>query len=31
MGRNASIETADRVLDALDAVLADERVPALTG
>jgi alanine-glyoxylate transaminase / serine-glyoxylate transaminase / serine-pyruvate transaminase len=31
MGRNASIETADRVLDALDAVLADERAPALTG
>jgi alanine-glyoxylate transaminase/serine-glyoxylate transaminase/serine-pyruvate transaminase len=31
MGRNASIETADRVLDALDAVLADERAPALAG
>jgi alanine-glyoxylate transaminase/serine-glyoxylate transaminase/serine-pyruvate transaminase len=31
MGRNASIETADRVLDALDAVLAEERAPALTG
>jgi alanine-glyoxylate transaminase/serine-glyoxylate transaminase/serine-pyruvate transaminase len=31
MGRNASTETADRVLDALDAVLADERAPALTG
>jgi alanine-glyoxylate transaminase/serine-glyoxylate transaminase/serine-pyruvate transaminase len=31
MGRNASVETADRVLDALDAVLADERVPALAG
>jgi alanine-glyoxylate transaminase / serine-glyoxylate transaminase / serine-pyruvate transaminase len=31
MGRNASVETADRVLDALDAVLADERAPALTG
>ena len=31
MGQNASIETADRVLDALDAVLADERAPALTG
>ena len=31
MGRNASVETADRVLDALDAVLADERAPALAG
>jgi alanine-glyoxylate transaminase/serine-glyoxylate transaminase/serine-pyruvate transaminase len=31
MGRNASIETADRVLGALDAVLADERAPALAG
>jgi alanine-glyoxylate transaminase / serine-glyoxylate transaminase / serine-pyruvate transaminase len=31
MGRNASTETADRVLDALDAVLADERAPALAG
>jgi alanine-glyoxylate transaminase/serine-glyoxylate transaminase/serine-pyruvate transaminase len=31
MGRNAQIETADRVLDALDAVLADERAPALAG
>jgi alanine-glyoxylate transaminase/serine-glyoxylate transaminase/serine-pyruvate transaminase len=31
MGRNASIDTADRVLDALDAVLADERAPALAG
>jgi alanine-glyoxylate transaminase / serine-glyoxylate transaminase / serine-pyruvate transaminase len=31
MGRNASIETADRVLDALDAVLAVERAPALAG
>jgi alanine-glyoxylate transaminase / serine-glyoxylate transaminase / serine-pyruvate transaminase len=31
MGRNASIETADRVLDALDAVLADERASALAG
>jgi alanine-glyoxylate transaminase / serine-glyoxylate transaminase / serine-pyruvate transaminase len=31
MGRNASIETADRVLDALDAVLAAERAPALAG
>jgi alanine-glyoxylate transaminase / serine-glyoxylate transaminase / serine-pyruvate transaminase len=29
MGRNASTATADRVLDALDAVLADERAPAL--
>jgi alanine-glyoxylate transaminase / serine-glyoxylate transaminase / serine-pyruvate transaminase len=31
MGQNASIETADRVLDALDAVLAGERAPALAG
>jgi alanine-glyoxylate transaminase/serine-glyoxylate transaminase/serine-pyruvate transaminase len=31
MGRNASTETADRVLDALDAVLAAERAPALAG
>ena len=31
MGRNASVETADRVLDALDAVLAGERAPALAG
>ena len=31
MGQNASTETADRVLDALDAVLADERAPALAG
>ena len=31
MGRNASVDTADRVLDALDAVLADERAPALAG
>src|SRR5215207_4847112 len=31
MGRNASLETADRVLDALDAVLAGERAPALAG
>jgi alanine-glyoxylate transaminase / serine-glyoxylate transaminase / serine-pyruvate transaminase len=31
MGTNASVETADRVLDALDAVLADERAHALTG
>jgi alanine-glyoxylate transaminase/serine-glyoxylate transaminase/serine-pyruvate transaminase len=29
MGQNASIETADRVLGALDAVLAGERAPAL--
>jgi alanine-glyoxylate transaminase/serine-glyoxylate transaminase/serine-pyruvate transaminase len=29
MGQNASVETADRVLAALDAVLADEPVPAL--
>ncbi|HEX6651746.1 MAG TPA: aminotransferase class V-fold PLP-dependent enzyme [Thermoleophilaceae bacterium] len=31
MGRNASMETADRVLDALDAVLSGERAPALAG
>ena len=31
MGQNAEVETADRVLDALDAVLADERAPALAG
>ena len=31
MGRNASIATADRVLAGLDAVLADEPVPALAG
>jgi alanine-glyoxylate transaminase/serine-glyoxylate transaminase/serine-pyruvate transaminase len=31
MGRNASVETADRVADALDAVLAGERAPALAG
>ena len=31
MGQNAQVETADRVLDALDAVLADERAPALAG
>jgi alanine-glyoxylate transaminase / serine-glyoxylate transaminase / serine-pyruvate transaminase len=31
MGQNASIETADRVLGALDAVLAEERAPALAG
>jgi alanine-glyoxylate transaminase/serine-glyoxylate transaminase/serine-pyruvate transaminase len=31
MGRNASMETADRVLEALDAVLAAERTPALAG
>jgi alanine-glyoxylate transaminase / serine-glyoxylate transaminase / serine-pyruvate transaminase len=31
MGRNASVDTADRVLDALDAVLAGERAPALAG
>ncbi len=29
MGRNASVETADRVVAALDAVLAEERAPAL--
>jgi alanine-glyoxylate transaminase / serine-glyoxylate transaminase / serine-pyruvate transaminase len=31
MGQNASIEAADRVLAALDAVLAEERAPALAG
>jgi alanine-glyoxylate transaminase / serine-glyoxylate transaminase / serine-pyruvate transaminase len=31
MGRNASVDTADRVLDALDAVLAGDRAPALAG
>src|SRR3954447_3764646 len=31
MGRNASVETADRVLGALDTVLAGERTPALAG
>jgi alanine-glyoxylate transaminase / serine-glyoxylate transaminase / serine-pyruvate transaminase len=31
MGRNAQTETADRVLGALDAVLADERAFALAG
>src|SRR5215208_3816683 len=31
MGRNASVDTADRVVDALDAVLAGERAPALAG
>src|ERR687894_1343375 len=31
MGRNASIETAERVLEALDSVLAGERAPALAG
>jgi alanine-glyoxylate transaminase/serine-glyoxylate transaminase/serine-pyruvate transaminase len=31
MGRNASVETADRVLGALDAVLAEERALALAG
>jgi alanine-glyoxylate transaminase / serine-glyoxylate transaminase / serine-pyruvate transaminase len=31
MGQNASVETADRVVGALDAMLADERAPALTG
>jgi alanine-glyoxylate transaminase/serine-glyoxylate transaminase/serine-pyruvate transaminase len=29
MGQNASIETADRVLAAFDAALAEERAPAL--
>ena len=31
MGRNAQVETADRVLDALDAVLAGKRAAALAG
>jgi alanine-glyoxylate transaminase / serine-glyoxylate transaminase / serine-pyruvate transaminase len=31
MGRNASIETADRVLAALDAALVEEAAPALAG
>jgi alanine-glyoxylate transaminase / serine-glyoxylate transaminase / serine-pyruvate transaminase len=31
MGRNASKATADRVLAALDAVLAEQRAPALAG
>ena len=31
MGRNATTETADRVLAALDAVLAEEAAPALAG
>jgi alanine-glyoxylate transaminase/serine-glyoxylate transaminase/serine-pyruvate transaminase len=31
MGQNASVETADRVLAALDAALVDEAAPALTG
>ncbi len=31
MGRNASVETADRVLAALDAVLGGEPAPALAG
>ena len=31
MGRNASVEIADRVLTALDAVLADQPAPALVG
>jgi alanine-glyoxylate transaminase / serine-glyoxylate transaminase / serine-pyruvate transaminase len=30
MGMNATVETADRVVAALDAVLAEERAPALT-
>jgi alanine-glyoxylate transaminase/serine-glyoxylate transaminase/serine-pyruvate transaminase len=29
MGHNANAETADRVVAALDAVLAEERAPAL--
>ena len=28
-GRNATVETADRVVAALDTVLAEERAPAL--
>jgi alanine-glyoxylate transaminase / serine-glyoxylate transaminase / serine-pyruvate transaminase len=31
MGQNATTETADRVLEALDAALADEPAPALAG
>src|SRR5215218_1314273 len=31
MGRNASLETADRVLGALDAVLADSPAPVVAG
>jgi hypothetical protein len=31
MGKNATIETADRVLAALDAVLVREAAPALAG
>ena len=31
MGRNASVETADRVLAALDAALVGEAAPALAG
>jgi alanine-glyoxylate transaminase/serine-glyoxylate transaminase/serine-pyruvate transaminase len=31
MGRNATADTADRVLAALDAVFSEERAPALTG
>jgi alanine-glyoxylate transaminase/serine-glyoxylate transaminase/serine-pyruvate transaminase len=31
MGRNASVETADRVLAALDAALVEEAAPALAG
>jgi hypothetical protein len=31
MGQNATTETANRVLEALDAALADEPAPALAG
>jgi hypothetical protein len=31
MGQNASVDTADRVLAALDAVLMEEPAPALAG
>jgi aspartate aminotransferase-like enzyme len=31
MGRNASVDTADRVLGALDAALAEEPAAALAG
>jgi alanine-glyoxylate transaminase/serine-glyoxylate transaminase/serine-pyruvate transaminase len=31
MGRNATVETADRVIAALDSVLAEDRTPALAG
>ena len=31
IGQNASVETADRVLAALDAALTEEAAPALAG